>query len=98
MNGLIFFSNIQWTGAVDGQVSTVENGNENHNLRNMDNGETLYVRPFYQFSLIFRHHSGFREVEEKYIPLPRPIYLLFIYCLLYSAFSIVQCSNALYRL
>ena len=26
------------------------------------------------------------------------IYLLFIYCHLYSAFSIVQCSNALYRL
>ena len=37
---------IKITDTEDGQVSHTDSGNESHNLRNMNNGDTLCVRTF----------------------------------------------------
>ena len=57
-----------WTSFYFRECQSTSQFKEHERSRN------VYVRAFYQFSLIFRHHSGFHEVEEKYCPLPALVY------------------------
>ena len=68
------------------QYSDNNNNNNNNNNKNKNNGFLLDSNLTVEILQLNDTHTVFLFIY------------LFIYCHLYSAFSIVQCSNALYRL